>query len=391
MKEELDILLVARPGRAEKIYNELVNSGYRFLFITFKLFPKWLKKLVNSPKMNVIGERTKSSLLFSVYDYMKFQPHWKWLGVIKERPCFEFFLKWQLRNKKAKLIHYWPNYCYRLIAKYKKEHPGVKTYADVYLPCEKYLVDEIVPSLESFGVGIDLSYIRKRAVLLDDIMKYEDNFICQSEYVANSYKKYYPDKNYFIISSGVSISPSYKRKQYAESEHNEWSFVYCGKVSIEKGCDLLLEWFSAHSLYHIHLFGSFEESEKQFFIKYKDNNIHFHGSVSKKTLLEEFPKYDIGIHLSRYDSWSNAVCEIMGAGLPVIVSDQTGNYELVRDYDLGEICQLNMDNISKSIKALTHPERYNKVIDNLDRYIVSKPKSYSERIIEFYRKQLESL
>ena len=389
MKHSLDVLLIARPGRAQKIYEPLLASGLSFKFISFKLFPKWFKKVSGSKKMQVTGPNTTNFYLFTIYDYLRFKPNWKWLEIIKERPFFEFFLKWSIHKKEAKVIHYWPNYCYKYIAEYRKRHPSVITFADVYLPCEKFIVDEIAPQLESLGVGMNIDYIRKRAKMLDDLMASEDNFVCQSEYVADSYRKYYPNKNYYIINNGLSIASSYQRKEYIGEGGAIESFVYCGKVSVEKGCDLLMDWFSQHPMYHIHLYGKQEELEKSKFVPFESyNNIHFHGSFPKDELQKEISQYDAGIHLSRYDAWSIAVGEIIGSGLPVVVSDQTGISELVAKEDFGEVCSLDLNSINECILKLVSPSRYNHCIQNIDNYILSKPKSYGEKVVDFYKDQL---
>lgn len=390
MKQSLDVLLIARPGRAQRIYEPLLSSGLSFRFITFKLFPKWLKRITRSKKMQVKGANTTNLLLFTIYDFLRFRPQFKWLEKVKERPLFELFLKRRIGNYEAKVIHYWPNYCYKYIYEYRNTHTRVVTFADVYLPCEKFIVDEIAPKLEALGVGMNIDYIRKRAEMLDDLMANEDNFICQSEYVAQSYRKYYPNKNYYVISNGLSISPNYKAKKHINSESEIINFVYCGKVSVEKGCDLLMEWFSKHPQYHIHLYGKMEELEKSKFAPFESyNNIHFHGSFPKDELQNEISQYDVGIHLSRYDAWSIAVGEVIGSGLPVVVSNQTGISELVKEKGFGELCELTMSSIDNSIRCLCDPIRYNQCLDNIDNYVRSNPTSYGERVVEFYQKYLE--
>ena len=145
-----------------------------------------------------------------------------------------------------------------------------------------------------------------------------------------------------------------------------------------------------HPSYHIHLYGKQEELEKCMFAPYESyDNIHFHGSFPKDELQNEISKYDAGIHLSRYDAWSIAVGEIIGAGLPVVVSNQTGISELVAKEDFGEICELTIEDITNSITRLTTPERYNKCLVSIDDYIKSLPQSYGEKVVDFYRRFLD--
>lgn len=390
MKKPLDVLLIARPGRSQKIYDALLNSDLKFRFISFKLFPRWLKVLTKSRKMQTKGPYTKNLLLFTLYDYLRFKPYGKWLKKIGERSLFEHFLKKSIHSDNTRLIHYWPNYCYKYIAEYKKKNPKVITFADVYLPCEKFIIEELAPQLEELGVGMNLDYIRKRAALLDEVMAGENNFICQSSYVAETYRRFYPDKNYYVISNGLSIAPFFTKKEIDLKSGKVTSFVYCGKISIEKGCDLLLEWFSHHTDLEIHLYGGFSDSEKKMLFAYnKFDNIFFHGLVPKDDLQKTVAQYDAGIHLSRYDAWSIAVGEILGTGLPVVVSDQTGISELVKEYDFGEVCILEMESIDSCINSIIDPARYNKCAANISDYVKANNKSYGEKIVEFYKSQID--
>ena len=151
-----------------------------------------------------------------------------------------------------------------------------------------------------------------------------------------------------------------------------------------------MKWFSEHPNLHIHLYGVVVESEKNVFDTYRQyTNIHFHGSFPKAELQKEISQYDAGIHLSRFDAWSIAAGEIMGAGLPLVVSEQTGISELVKEYGFGEVCQLTPEKITESIMKLITPERYNKCVDNIDKYVQSNPKSYGERIVDFYKESLK--
>jgi len=307
-----------------------------------------------------------------------------------EQSLFEFHLKHLMPFIKPRLIHYWPCYSYKNVRKYKLKHPETLTFADVYYPCENWVIDNIKPLSEQYGVKLDFSKVERDAGKLKEIMKFENNFLVPSEFVADTYRKYYPDKNYIVIPYGITIWDNYSKKELKSNPGQIKSFVYAGGgVTIEKGCDLMFDFFMQHPELELHIYGTIPEFQKAFFDKYRlCDNIHLHGFVAKSKLQEEIRRYDVGIHFSRFDAYSLSVGEMTGAGLPVIVSEKTGISFHIQEIGAGLVSKLELEDINRCVERIRTPEVYNQMVDNIDKYIKSSPKSYGERVVEFYKSKL---
>ena len=96
-------------------------------------------------------------------------------------------------------------------------------------------------------------------------------------------------------------------------------------------------------------------------------------------------QYDVGIHLSRFDAYSLAVGEMIGVGLPVIVSDKTGNKDDVEKYSWGIVTSLNYDDIEKNIKQLSEINNYKKYVSSIYNYINNEYLNYGDRTVAFYK------
>lgn len=240
------------------------------------------------------------------------------------------------------------------------------------------------------GYARNLDYIYKESLMYEETMKFENNFIVPSDFVANTYRRYYPDKNYIVFPFGIFKSPYYRKKIQITSSH-KFKFIYVGRISIEKGCDILLNYFQEHTEYELTIIGSVLESEKEYFEKYKEcTNIIFKGVVPNKEVPLIASKCDIGIHLSRFDAYSLAVGEIIGSGLPVVVSSETGNSTDIEKYGWGCVTKLNKKSIIESISKVTNIKNYNSFADNIDRYLNEIHPTYSQKILSFYKSVLEN-
>ena len=385
-----DVLILARPDHSYGIYEVLLRQdNIKYLYCSFKLLPIWLKRFVKNSRARFYSECYSNCILQSILHVYRVRRN-KYKLEKYEKVAFEFHLKHLLPFLRPSIIHYWPYYSYKAIGKYKKKHPEVKTFAEVYFPCENWVIDNIKPLYERIGVDVYTGKIERDAGKLKELMEFEDNFLVPSEFVADTYRKYYPNKNYIIIPYGIQKWDGYKKKEAVKDGSSIRRFVFCGGgISIEKGCDLMFDYFTKHQDVELHVYGSFSPDQKEYFeqIQYT-TNIHFHGFVAKSLLQEEISQYDAGIHLSRYDAYSLSVSEMTGAGLPVIVSDKTGNFFHLQEIGAGVVTKLDMADINEGVQQIRTPEQYNRMLDNIDKYLKSNPKPYGERVVEFYQSEL---
>lgn len=389
-----DVLLIARPDHSFFIYKRLRKSNLSFLYLTFKAFPLWMKRawFRNNPKVLALDKHYKIAWWLSIVNILRFTFGWRILSFIKESNLLNPVASKILKKNDFKIVHYWPFYCLETITTLKERKSRVYTIADVYMPCEKYILEKYDNYMKSLGLEHNFDYIRDGLSNLEQLMQVEDNFFVPSDYVAQTYRKYYPNKNYVVVSYGITVYPQYRKKSLLTLV-GPMKFVYVGTISVEKGCDLLLEWFSKQTTHELHLFGKIHYAEVHLFEKYRQfSHIIFHGTVAKTELQDNVSQYDVGIHLSRFDAYSLAVGEVIGCGLPVIVSSETGISEDVRKNGWGIVCGIDsMMSITDAVKEISRPQCYNKCLEQIDRYIKYSPKGYSDRVIDSYKNILRNL
>lgn len=388
MAKDIDLLLLARPDHSYSIYKGLLKSNINFVYSSFKLMPKWLKRYVKNPRVRYYSRNYSNCRLLTLFHIYRVKYKKERLEKY-EKVLYEFHLSKLFKQVNPRIIHYWPYLCLDKVRQYKANHPLVKTYADVYFPCEHWVIDNIFPVLSQYGLEED-PLTKRDAIKLKRVMEFEETFIVPSKFIEETYRHYYPDKHYIVIPYGMNKWDGYSKRKYKSQSEEIRKFVYAaGSVSIQKGCHYLLRYFKNHPELELHIYGIIPDSQRHLFLEYTSiSNIIFHGLIPKSMMSETMASYDVGIHLSLYDAYSLAVGEMMGAGLPVVVSNRTGICSLVKDIGAGVVTNLDDSSIDNSISEILKPEYYNKCVDNLDDYMRKSPQYYEDEIVEFYKKQL---
>lgn len=384
--KQVDVILAARPDHSMQIYQELCRQNFiSYLYVTFKFLPSWMRPFIKNARAHFSKGNVSNSWMMTIHNYLSYNKNQRWLIKLPERYLFEHHLRKVFCLHDAKLIHYWPLYCYKEVYLLKKKKPNIISIAEIYMLNSRYILERVTPIMKEFGLDDNLDYIRKEQESFERIMEYEDDFLVPSSLVSESYKVYYPQKRFHVVSFGITVSNGYC-KRHLEQGKSHFSFVYCGTISVEKGCDLLCSWFATHPSYEVNLYGSIKYNEGAIFDAYKNcPNIKFNGHVAKEILQNYLIKYDVGIHLSRFDAYSLGVGEIIGCGLPMIVSDQTGNKDDITEFGLGIVTSLDNDSITQSIHRITDITVYNQLCDNIDTYIKTNHKPYSQKIVDLYK------
>lgn len=388
MKQDRDILLLGRPDHSLQIYSALERQDeLSFLFITFKVLPKWLKKFIKHKKIQFLGKNVKIGKLQTFIHLCKFKFGFSfaqnWSETNKLGPVF----KKASKKSKFKIIHHWLDYAKDDIMKYHKENPDTILIRDIHMPSFQAVYEIMKEPAEKYGLDISEYENQKESQL--QALDREQCFIVPSKYVLDTYKRYLPDKTFYTVSYGISKFSGYKKREHIKEPH-KFRFVYVGRVSVEKGCDIMFEFFNKHPELELHIYGPKVDGQKDIFNKLMSSNIVYHGSVAKSILQNELNKYDIGIHLSRFDAYGLGLGEILGCGVPVIVSKHTGIETDVRENRLGLVTDNSFDDIEDKVRQLTNIRVYNEFLDSVHRYVNSSPKSYGEKMVEFYLKLIDS-
>ena len=95
--------------------------------------------------------------------------------------------------------------------------------------------------------------------------------------------------------------------------------------------------------------------------------------------------------MSRFDAYSLAVGEMIGCGLPVIVSDKTGNKDDINRYGLGLVAGLSVEEVKNAVMTISNLQTYNSIVDNIDAYIREYHMTYGARMINKYKEIINGI
>ena len=127
---------------------------------------------------------------------------------------------------------------------------------------------------------------------------------------------------------------------------NVKTFIYTGRISIEKGCDAILKIAPYFPDWNFKMIG---DSNCDLDISKYSSNIELLGVMEHSKLLEELKKTAVFLFLSRTEGFSNSLVEAMLCGLPVVTTDVGANRDMIEDK--GGII-INPDYIEKSVDII---------------------------------------
>lgn len=384
MKKKLSVLLVARPDHSLQIYRSLdAQQSLSFRYVCFKVFPKWVTKVIKNKKITTVNRYAICSWALTFSHLVIHKIKLPFSVRLNESTQLGKICKRLFKKYDFSIIHYWPEHIHQEILSYCKTHNMCYSFADIHMPNPKVVYERMKEIYIQYGIEPTSTVLYKLAEEQSNLLEGATRALVPSSFVADSYHSEHPEVTFHIVPYGITVHPSYKKKHKTVIK----DFVYAGRVSLEKGCDLLFQVFAKNPNIILHVFGGVSETNQlSIFDQYQSfPNIVFHGSVPKAELQTRIKDYDVGIHLSRFDAYSLAVGEIIGAGLPVIVSDQTGNKDDVINEGFGAIVSLDIVEVENTICKMLNPDIYNQYIDNIENYISKRYIPYGDRMISFYK------
>lgn len=378
-----DVLIAARPDQSLQIYNAMLKQHkLTFDFLSFKVFPTWLKKIWNHKKLVVVGDNAHISY-WGTFVHMASKRYHLWFAKNwSDRNILDRKSRKLISVNNYKICHYWAEHAGASFKEYSSRNRSAFVIADIHMPHPAVVFKEMVPVYQQHSIDPASTYLYSIKESHSDYADDVENILVPSTYVADTYRQIFKGKKYYIVPYGISVSPLYKKKTYKQIR----DFAYIGTVSLEKGSDIVLEYFSKHPEFHIHMFGAIIPEQEYLFSKYQHlENVHLYGQVAKSDLPSMICKFDAGIHMSRFDAYSLGVGEMIGCGLPVIVSEKTGNSDDIRRFDLGLVSSLDIESLAGAIEQLTTQECYSRVIESIDNYIKSGVKDFGTMMVDFYQ------
>jgi len=152
--------------------------------------------------------------------------------------------------------------------------------------------------------------------------------------VSKSSYKYYKSIGYNPIYIPNAIDLSIIPKNGIR-EHTR-QVVFIGRISKEKGIDILLQAFTKDILKNIDLIvignGPLRNNLEK---RYTSKNIHFKGFLPRKIALKYLKGSDLFVLPSRIEGLSTSILEAMACKTPIIATNVGGNSELIRNGENG--------------------------------------------------------
>jgi len=156
---------------------------------------------------------------------------------------------------------------------------------------------------------------------------------------------------------------SFVKGEVKEKSVESFKLLFVGNISPEKGVDFFLEYLLTKNkkVTNVTFLGSIETKFKEYFFK-KINELCETGlncEVKSGNSSDEYLEADILVLPSVHDSFGLVVAEALMSGLPVLVSSNSGAFELIERDSQGEVflCN-NMNDFSEKIDILSEKRSY---------------------------------
>lgn len=145
------------------------------------------------------------------------------------------------------------------------------------------------------------------------------------------YHERFPEPKMCCLPYCCELSAFLAQPRHQRTE-GELVFLFCGQMIARKGVDQLLRAFAKLERGRLLLVGREAELPEMLsqLPESVHSRIHYAGFQAPEALPQFFAQADVFVLPSRYDGWGVVVNQAIGAGLPIICSDQVGaGYDLV--------------------------------------------------------------
>jgi glycosyltransferase involved in cell wall biosynthesis len=212
-------------------------------------------------------------------------------------------------------------------------------------------------------------------------LKWADIITAISSQVAGCYSKQGIKVIHIPNAIDLDDLPSEERRFY------DPQIVYNGRLSREKGVDLLLRSFLSSDLKaKLVIIGSGPLERELREAAKKDSRVIFTGQLARYEALKIVKGSDAFVLPSLYEGLSTALLEAMALGVPTVATNVGGNRELIKNGETGLLVDPNPRDIIKAVERLLEDRYYAKSLaDNARKKVLEE---YDWRVV--YRKYKEA-
>ena len=302
-----------------------------------------------------------------------------------------------IRNNPDAIVMYDTNaeICFDIL---EKKAPHIKRILDVSSATHTYMkmiYEEDMKRCPDFAKSL-----RKSADYFWDektLRKYEKeiqlthHFLAPSKFVQKSLEYHgVSSEKISLCPYGVNTS-KFVDKHFRELQ-GRLRCVYIGALTQRKGISYLLEAFTKYNKEEVSLtlVGKYDNSDG-LFDKYLDK-YNFTGFVTNDKVVEICDNSDIMVFPSLSDSYSLAVLEALGSGLPVICTENTGASDVIKDEYNGFVVPIaDIESIQEKVDwFLNHKEELPRMRENARNTALQYTwEAYNERIVQIINNILE--
>lgn len=167
-----------------------------------------------------------------------------------------------------------------------------------------------------------------------------DIILVPSNFVKNTFENKYLSK-IKVLEFGVNTKNFFRDYEIKKSD-KYFDILFLASKSIRKGLHYLLEAFKKfkHPNKRLHIVGS-NTSDKNFFQgKINDDNIIVYGHVDHLKLNKIINLCHVYVLPSIEDGFATTILQVASAGCPVIVTENTGSSDFVKNSDCGYVISI---------------------------------------------------
>jgi len=380
------IISVGGRFHAFNLAQELLKRDALKFIITS--YPKFITKKWNLPDNKVKPVFIKEILERGYYKLPEFLKN-------LYNPQFfitEIFDKLSSRKlENADIFVGWSSFSLHTLRKAK--NMGMITILDHGSSHIEYQRDVLKEEYEIFGVKPKPYYLPHPKIVEKELKEYQEaDYICiPSLFVKRTFlEKCIPENKILHIPYGVDLS---NFRQIPKND-NVFRIIFVGSLSIRKGVYHLLKAYKELNLKNSELLlvGPIWDEIKPILKKF-DGFYKAIGPVPQKELYKYYSNSSVFVLPSIEDGFGMVINQAMSCGLPVILTENTGGYDIVRDGVDGFIIPIrDVEKLKEKILYLyENPEICQKMGQNAKERVKSgfSWEDYGKKIYENYQKILE--
>ena len=186
---------------------------------------------------------------------------------------------------------------------------------------------------------------------------YEDNALRSADAVTVVSKEaydYYSKKGFNVVQIPNAVDPTLFPKKAIRKFENQ--IIYAGRLSKEKGIDVLLQTAKILSpKYNLIILGDGPEKNNVRDVANLKTNVHYLGYQSKQNTISLIRGSDLLVQPSLMEGISSTLLEAMACGTCIVASNVGGNSEIIENDKTGMLIKPNnheelLDKISDLLK-----------------------------------------